>query len=123
MTLRELHKTAEFYISQLRDYEEDPHVLITLEEPSIGSRASTGVQHASMGFDWEHGQFRIQPAEKLCRFGRRKDDPVSKLGAKFDGRSYYFCPRCGGGHRVKKDDRYCSGCGQRLSDEIKWKDW
>ena len=45
MTLRELHKTAEFYISQLRDYEEDPHVPITLEEPSVGGRAFPRGQH------------------------------------------------------------------------------
>lgn len=76
-----------------------------------------------MGIDWEHNQFRIQPADDICRFGRLKDAPAPKVGLKFDGRSYYFCPRCGGGYRVKKDDRYCGDCGQRLSNEIQWCDW
>ena len=121
MTLRELKRTVDFYVSDLYD-EDDPYVAITLTELSAGARASTGVQSAILGFDWEHNQFRIEPEAKLCRFGRRKDDPVAKLGKKFNGRAYYTCPRCGGATRVKKDDRYCSFCGQHLSDEIKWMD-
>lgn len=40
-------------------------VLIDLNEPLIGARASERIVAASMGFDWESGEFRLSPKRNL----------------------------------------------------------
>jgi hypothetical protein len=101
-------------ISRLRDYQkaEDIEVLITLSDASVGARASSRVEHAGLGFDWEQGQFRISPSKPLVTMGNNLSD-VRLVGYRiYDGRKYYYCTRCDS--RVAKDDKFCRHCGQRL---------
>jgi DNA-directed RNA polymerase subunit RPC12/RpoP len=115
MNLKELKETIDFVIGQLRhDYEkpEQIPVLINLSENSIGARASSGVNYACMGIDWEHGQFRLQPSKSLVSKGNALTDVKEVVRKEFEGRAYYFCPRCG--DKIAKDDYYCRYCGQKL---------
>jgi hypothetical protein len=63
MNLKELKFIIDFMVNGLNSYEkpEDIEVLINISEKSIGASASSKVQYAGMGIDWEHGQFRIEP--------------------------------------------------------------
>lgn len=45
----------------------DTPVKITLSEPFAGPRAWTTISEAMIGFDWETGDFRIDPKEPLIR--------------------------------------------------------
>lgn len=116
MNLKELKGTIDFTISTLHKYEspEDIPVLITLSEPSVGSRASSGVIYVGTGIDWEHGQLRIEPEQKLVRKGNAKTDviPSYEHTPYGGGRKVFICKMCG--CQVGKDDRYCKHCGQRL---------
>jgi hypothetical protein len=114
MDLKQLKDTVDFTIKNLRDYEDPSEipVLITLSEPSIGSRAFSQVVHVGMGFDWEHGQFRIAAEKQLVSIGKALTDVKSIVCHPYDGRNYYFCPRCEG--KISKDDRYCRYCSQKL---------
>ena len=116
MKLTELKNAIEFAIENLREYDspDDIQVIISLSEPSMGASAGTSIGFAGMGFDWERGQFRIEPSEKLVRKGKALYDVKSPRSEVFDGRTYFFCDNCGGGNRVAKDDKYCRCCGQRL---------
>lgn len=40
-------------------------VVITISEPSIGSRAKVGIDSIYPGFDWEHGQIRIESEKPI----------------------------------------------------------
>ena len=69
MTLLRLKQIIDSTISGLREYE-DPDkipVLLTISSihPVIGSEPSCGIRWAGMGFDWEHGQFRLYPSVPL----------------------------------------------------------
>lgn len=110
MKLRDLKASIDSYIGL--GHEEDP-VLITLSQPSIGSRASCGIRGIYPGFDWEHGQMRIEPDKPIVTAGRSKDDmkPMA-IYAYSAPRPFYNCPTCG--KKVKKDDNYCSRCGQHI---------
>lgn len=78
-------------------------VYITLSEPSLGGRAFTSISCITMGGDWEHGQFRIEPEDKLVRESTVKaiyeiepDEYVcSKCGC-FLQDNFKYCPKCGG---------------------------
>lgn len=88
-------------------------VLITLSEPSFGWRASIGIRDIYPGIDWEYGQMRIEPDEAICKKGRAKDDLLPMhIYAYTAPRRFYSCPICE--THVKKDDHYCSRCGQHL---------
>ena len=63
MTLRELKNSVDFALAHGCTGEEE--VLITLATQSVGARASARVSSANNGFDWEHGQFRIEPEISL----------------------------------------------------------
>lgn len=43
----------------------DTPVKITLYEHSVGARAYTLIDSAHLGFDWETGDFRIEPEQAL----------------------------------------------------------
>ena len=94
---------------------EDFLIYITLSDPSIGARAFTTIKYASMGFDWESNQFRLEPSNEIVSREWRKDVPKTKIVDIICNRKYYFCPVCGGSTRVSKDDRYCKRCGQKLN--------
>jgi hypothetical protein len=87
-------------------------VLITLSESSMGARASSNVKYANMGFDWEHGQFRIEPDISLVRKGNSLTDIKNVICRQYEGKNYYFCPRCQ--QKITKTDKYCRYCSQKL---------
>ena len=112
-SLADFKKAIEFAEASCK-YEslDDIPVLVTTAEPSMGARASAKVTHTGMGFDWENGQFRIATDRELVSKGNSLDDVKSAILRPYDGRNYYWCPRCDG--RISKDDRFCCHCGQRL---------
>ena len=115
-----VHELKELTVKDLKDIIErtnendlDARIVITLDEPSIGSRAFTSIIMAHMGFDWENNQFRIEPKEPIVRNKFSRDTPrdIRKW------RDGYFCPKCDGSLMKKevKESRYCRRCGQRFS--------
>lgn len=115
-----VHELKELTVKDLKDIIDrtnendlDARIVITLDEPSIGSRAFTSIIMAHMGFDWENNQFRIEPKEPIARNKFSRDTPrdIRKW------RDGYFCPKCDGSLMKKevKESRYCRRCGQRFS--------
>lgn len=124
MTLTELRDSVNHALDQRRFWHDtdDPEVVITLANPSVGARASTKVKYVGMGSDWEHGQFRIEPEQRLRCEGRTLGDslPTNAVKYIYDKRTRiaHHCPNCG--RDVDKDASYCKYCGQhvQISDEV-----
>lgn len=114
MELSELKDAVDFALAHGCDGESE--VLITLANPSVGGRASAKVANANPGFDWEHGQFRIEPALPLRADGRTLEDPMETRCAEYiyDSRRQivHHCPSCG--NVVKKTHKFCPTCGQKI---------
>lgn len=102
------------YTLQFERHPEKIDVVITTKLPyaTCGQLPCTDVKHVGMGFDWEAGQFRIDPQEDLMCV--RHDVPQ----AVFEYRGTYCCPKCERtlGKRKDTDIRFCSKCGQA----VKW---
>ena len=116
MNLKELHDLVAYAhdtsISNVGINPKDIVVAIDLTEPSYGARSATGIASAGMGFDWEHGQFRITPAEKLVRLGNAITDSKPVVCKQIEGKNTFWCPRCES--KIAGPDRYCRYCGQKL---------
>jgi len=114
MDLEELKTIVDDTISHLNtiDDAKDISVLITLSENSIGGRASCSIKYACLGFDWEHGQFRIEPTKNLVKMGNTITDTKEVITREYNGKKYYKCPRCE--MIVAKKDKYCRACSQKL---------
>ena len=54
--------------------DKESQVVITIEnfEANLGGRPYEKVQSVGLGFDWEAGQFRIEPENKLMEVSKRK---------------------------------------------------
>lgn len=114
MNLLDLKTHIDNTIENLHKYQnpKDIEVLITLSESSIGSRAFTRVKYVGMGFDWENGQFRIEPEKHIVNETHTFKD-IKRIECKqFERRNYYFCPRCES--KISKEDNFCRYCGQKL---------
>lgn len=114
MTLSELKRKIDF-LCELGHGEKD--VFITLSEKSVGVRASAGISGINAGIDWEARQVRISPDRKLISYDKDRDQPIQKIKWDLDmgngkTRHLLICPKCNS--HLRKDDRYCSSCGQRL---------
>ena len=89
---------------------------MTLSESSIGSRAATGITGIHSGIDWEHGQVRISTEKKIISYGKDRDEVIEprredyNIGSRV--RHLFLCPKCE--NHLRKDDNYCSSCGQRI---------
>lgn len=114
MNLSSLKEAIDSAIEHLPNHESPDNilVLITLSESSMGARASTGIYHAAMGFDWEHGQFRLAPNKELVSKGNSLTDVKEVVCRQFRGRNFYFCPRCES--KITKNDCFCRDCSQKL---------
>lgn len=111
MTAKELYDNLTRLL-KIGDVKDDTPVLITLSDSSIAGRASCRVSGIYTGFDWDAGQLRINPEEKIFKNIHRMDEPVGIIKEEFGGVSFNACGRC---HmKIAKDDRYCRHCGQRL---------
>ena len=111
MTAQELFDHLKWYL-EVREVDPDTSVLITLSDSSIGSRASVGIPGLYTGMDWEQGQLRIEPKEKIFRNIKRMDTPVGISRESSGGIAFNACGKCR--MKVAKDDRFCRHCGQRL---------
>lgn len=124
MKLSELKRLVDLYASETENKDANLDVVITLDEPSVGARAKSDIKGVYQGFDWEHGQLRIEPTEKLCRKGRSKDNELEMYGIRYiydrKTTTKYHCPMCS--EILPKAANYCIKCGQkvRASDKIKY---
>lgn len=94
----------------------DVHVIVSTDDPSVGSRAFVEICSIMEGFDWETGQIRIETKEHVVSKMKDRDNAIKAKEVIFHVGSRETrkrkCPSCGG--FVRKDDRYCSCCGQRV---------
>ena len=113
MNLKEL-QSAICTALQFEKVPENVEVVITTQLPyaTCGQRPGTGVKYVGMGFDWESGQFRIEPKEKLMEV--KNNVPQGVL----EWRGNYHCPRCERllSSRKNTDIQFCYHCGQW----VKW---
>lgn len=113
MILSELKKQVDFLCE---NGHEKNSVLVTLSESSIGARAAAGVTGIHSGFDWERGQIRISTEKKIISYEKDRDKAIYPrkedydIGARI--RHLLLCPKCD--NQLRKDDNYCSHCGQRI---------
>ena len=118
MILSELKDQVDFLISNGHG---NDTVLVTLSESSVGARASTGIIGLYPGFDWERGQVRISTEKKVISYGKDRDKEMLPRRKDYDVgtriRHLILCPKCE--NQLRKDDNYCSQCGQRIKKEIK----
>lgn len=114
MNLKELNQNIQSTIKDLQNGRDPKNieVLITLSESSIGARAFTKVSCVGLGFDWESGQFRIEPQKTIVSKGNTTKNIKSVECKQFKNRNYHFCPRCES--KISKNDKFCRYCGQRL---------
>ncbi len=113
MILSELKKQVDFLCDTGYG---DNSVLVTLSEPSIGSRAATGITGIHSGIDWERGQVRISTEKKIISYGKDRDEVIEPRREDYNigsrTRHLFICPKCE--NQLRKDDNYCSHCGQRV---------
>lgn len=113
MVLSELKKQVDFLIDNGHG---DNPILVTLSESSIGSRAATGITGIYLGFDWEHGQVRISTDKKIISYEKDRDKVIEPRKEDYNigtqTRHLLLCPKCE--NHLRKDDNYCSHCGQRV---------
>jgi len=78
LTIRELKKIVDLEVDRLGD-EEDLTVMITLKNVSLGARAGTSIKSVFKGFDWEHGQLRIETEADIItnNFAKFKDKSLT----------------------------------------------
>lgn len=77
MKLKDLKHKIDFIYEQYKNRPEIPDnldVVITTSECSIGGRAKVDVSAVHRGIDWEHNQFRIEPAYKLLKLNEVENE-------------------------------------------------
>lgn len=116
MTLSQLDEAVRQAVAGTLSDPDKVEVLITLDFSHLGPRASTGVTSAHLGFDWVDGQFRLEPADKLTTWRKDRDTALPPREQTMDDGQRKLhtlrCPACP--NEVKRTDRYCPQCGQRL---------
>lgn len=115
MVLLELKRQVDFLCDNGHG---DNPVLVTLSESSVGSRAATGITGIHSGFDWESGQVRISIEKKIISYEKDRDNAIEPRKEDYDirirVRHLLLCPKCK--NQLRKDDNYCSRCGQRIKN-------
>lgn len=117
MTLSELKRNVDFAAMHLSKHlsPDEVTVLITTAEMSMGPRSSDGVKSAGMCFDFEAGEYRLNPVSGLVHVGNciadRKKRYITYVHIQDVGPiPHFFCPTCST-ESVKKDN-FCKNCGQ-----------
>lgn len=114
MTLKEL-KTAIDAALRFEHNPEKVEVVISTQLPYItcGQSPCAKVKYAGMGFDWEAGQFRIVPDEKLMAIKHN----VPQAVLEWEGN--YHCPKCEYriSSSINKNIHFCNRCGQAITFE------
>lgn len=105
MTLEELAHKVDLLLSHCRQRKQ---VVVTLDTPSMGARACANVVDICNGIDWESGQVRIAVDRPIMEKNKDRDVPMPKAKTS----NGYVCRACG--YSVRKNDRYCSTCGQKV---------
>lgn len=111
MIAKELYDQLKYYIEN-RKIDENTPVLITLSDVSMGERAFSEIESLNIGCDWEKGQLRIKPKDKIFRNIKRFEDSTGIVKCIVNGITYNGCGKCKG--KVAKMDSFCRYCGQRL---------
>ena len=111
MRLDELKKTVDVLV---KDGHGNNEVVVSVAEVGFGTAPYSPVVDVSIGIDWECGQVRIATKDPIVRKFKDRDKAIPKINGKNLGVGMfpYMCPDCG--RKVRKDDRYCSHCGQRI---------
>lgn len=107
MTLEELAYKVDWLWNNCK---RDKQVVVTLNSTSMGGRAFANVRDICKGVDWEAGQIRIAVDRPIIEKNKDRDIPMPK--AKCPTTKGYVCRACG--YFVRKDDKYCSTCGQNV---------
>ena len=105
MTLEELAHKVDLLLSHCRQRKQ---VVVTLDTPSMGTRACANVVDICNGIDWESGQVRIAVDRPIIEKSKDRDVPMPKAKTS----NGYVCRACG--CFVHKNDRYWSTCGQNV---------
>ena len=111
MRLDELKKTVDLFV---KDGHGGNEVVVSVAEVGFGTAPYSPVVDVSIGIDWEFGQVRITAKDQIIRKFKDRDKPIPKISTKGlgDGMFPYICPDCG--RKVRKNDKYCSHCGQNI---------
>ena len=116
MNVSELIDELEFYTDH--GYS-DNKVVIQLKEPSVGGVACTGIRQLYAGMDWDKGKIIIQTDDPVIYYKKDRDIPKSAVKIVYtrypQTRPVIHCPVCG--DKLRKNDRFCSRCGQAVSME------
>ena len=73
MNLKEFKDRVDFLYKTERNPENVKVVITTYEGGTLGGRPYCNIGYLHMGFDWEHNQLRIEPENKLIKWGEGKD--------------------------------------------------
>lgn len=118
MKLKELKATIDSLCKHATSHKtDDLEVVVQIAEPSIGASACVGINWVTRGIDWESGRINITPSKELVRKGNSKEDVIAPREELYDygngkKRIIRDCKMCDS--QVRKDDRYCSKCGQKI---------
>jgi hypothetical protein len=112
MTVKELKHIIDSQLKAMPRFE-DWEVVISTEEPSVGSSSSVPARSAGFGFDWDNGKFFVYPKEDLVKKDKK---PVGQLVENKvimeseEGFGFKPCDECG----EKAWDGYiCHNCGSK----------
>ena len=116
MTLSQLNEAVRRAVAGTLSDPDKVDVRILLGFSGLGLRAYTGVSSASLGSNWSAQGFQLEPASELVEWRKNWDNPLPPIEQTMDdGRRKLHtlrCPACP--NEVKRTDRYCPQCGQRL---------
>lgn len=117
LTVQEVINTLQHYISFDEEIKEK-ELLITTNDKSIGSMAYVTIQDIYQGFDWEHGQIRIETNMPIVKKYNSRDIEKPKwiFTEEISNKKYIVCSACES--RIGKKDEYCKHCGQKLNNEL-----
>ena len=114
LTLKELNETTKYFLD--KGFDENTPIYITTNDNSIGGRAFVTIQGMYNGFDWESGQIRLEPNEKILKYENGRDIPLEPRIKNYEYNNrkskVISCPKCE--NKLRKDDRFCSYCGQKI---------